>query len=166
MISKSANYCCATKTDPCGLLVLSQVALGRQKQLYESEYIEKLPKDHHSVMGCGKTIPSKWEPFPYQPLVAVESLPSGVSTAGKEEQPQQQERQTRSSARRRSLPAKASAQSAKTDEIANHCQVPMGPPKLNRTIKKSDLLYNEYIVYDPDQVLMRYLVQVRFEFIA
>ena len=32
------------------------------------------------------------------------------------------------------------------------------------TLQKSTLLYNEFIVYDPQQVKQRFLVQVKFNF--
>ena len=40
--------------------------------------------------------------------------------------------------------------------------MPIGP--IVELRKKSDLLYNEYIVYNEHQSRMRYLVQVGFEF--
>ncbi|TPX56602.1 hypothetical protein PhCBS80983_g04451 [Powellomyces hirtus] len=45
--------------------------------------------------------------------------------------------------------------------------VPIGPPveqPVPDKKRKTELLYNEYIVYDPRQVVLRYLVQVEFEF--
>ncbi|TPX65412.1 hypothetical protein SpCBS45565_g05224 [Spizellomyces sp. 'palustris'] len=50
-----------------------------------------------------------------------------------------------------------------TDDV----QVPMGPPtqqKLCGKSRKSDLFYNEYIVYNVEQVRIRYLVKVKFDF--
>ncbi|KAK1278526.1 Poly [ADP-ribose] polymerase 2-A [Acorus gramineus] len=41
--------------------------------------------------------------------------------------------------------------------------VPLGTPK-QQTGSKGALLYNEYIVYDVDQIRMRYIVQVNFNF--
>ncbi|RVW54624.1 Poly [ADP-ribose] polymerase 2-A [Vitis vinifera] len=45
----------------------------------------------------------------------------------------------------------------------NGIVVPLGKPKL-RSDPKGDLLYNEYIVYNVDQIRMRYVVQVTFNF--
>lgn len=41
--------------------------------------------------------------------------------------------------------------------------VPLGKPKEHSDVKAS-LLYNEYIVYNPDQIRMRYVVHVNFNF--
>ncbi|KAK7392301.1 hypothetical protein VNO78_20735 [Psophocarpus tetragonolobus] len=41
--------------------------------------------------------------------------------------------------------------------------VPMGKPK-KKSGKKGDLLYNEYIVYNVEQIRMRYIVHVNFNF--
>ncbi|KAF6173587.1 hypothetical protein GIB67_022946 [Kingdonia uniflora] len=41
--------------------------------------------------------------------------------------------------------------------------VPLGKPKEQPDLKTS-LLYNEYIVYNVDQIRMRYIVQVNFNF--
>ncbi|CAB3383108.1 Hypothetical predicted protein [Cloeon dipterum] len=57
MVSKSANYCCTSKTNPHGLLLLCDVALGNVTERTNADYIEKLPKTFHSVKGVGKTQP-------------------------------------------------------------------------------------------------------------
>ena len=74
MVSKSANYCCTGPTNPTGLLLLCDVALGNVSmeawlwrhivtlvsQMYErtqAEYVEKLPKGKHSTKGLGRTEP-------------------------------------------------------------------------------------------------------------
>jgi hypothetical protein len=41
--------------------------------------------------------------------------------------------------------------------------LPMGPP-IKASAKKSELLYNEYIVYNAAQARLRFLVKVRFDF--
>lgn len=43
-------------------------------------------------------------------------------------------------------------------------EVPCGPPARVNLPKKSDLLYNEYIVYDIAQVKARYLIQMKFKY--
>ncbi|XP_066147801.1 poly [ADP-ribose] polymerase [Euwallacea fornicatus] len=57
MVSKSANYCCTNMNNTTGLLLLCDVALGNMLEKHTAEYIEKLPKGHHSVKGRGKTHP-------------------------------------------------------------------------------------------------------------
>ncbi|XP_050138415.1 poly [ADP-ribose] polymerase 2-like isoform X1 [Malus sylvestris] len=42
--------------------------------------------------------------------------------------------------------------------------VPLGKPKENTSRRKGSLLYNEYIVYNVEQIRMRYVVQVNFNF--
>jgi hypothetical protein len=51
LASKSANYCCTSTSDPDGLLVLSEVALGNMMEKIESEYVERMPAGFHSVKG-------------------------------------------------------------------------------------------------------------------
>ena len=43
-------------------------------------------------------------------------------------------------------------------------KIPMGQLVSNPTVERSDLLYNEYIVYDVAQVRLRYLVQCCINF--
>ncbi|CAG9763321.1 unnamed protein product [Ceutorhynchus assimilis] len=57
MVSKSANYCCTNPSNPTGLLLLCEVALGNMWEKLQASYVEKLPKGHHSVKGVGKTHP-------------------------------------------------------------------------------------------------------------
>lgn len=57
MVSKSANYCCTHSQNPTGLLLLCEVALGNMYERYQADYIEKLPKGKHSVLGRGQTQP-------------------------------------------------------------------------------------------------------------
>lgn len=47
--------------------------------------------------------------------------------------------------------------------IEDDVVVPLGPP-VKTNIAKSELLYNEYIVYQPEQARMRYLLQVKFNY--
>jgi len=57
MVSKSANYCCTTRSNNTGLLLLCDVALGDMYERTQADYIEKLPKGKHSTKGVGKTSP-------------------------------------------------------------------------------------------------------------
>lgn len=42
--------------------------------------------------------------------------------------------------------------------------VPYGRCTKSETVKKSELLYNEFIVYDAAQVKLKYLLQIEFTF--
>ncbi|KAJ3105435.1 Poly [ADP-ribose] polymerase 2 [Physocladia obscura] len=60
MVSKSANYCCTSRQNPTGLLLLCEVALGDENQLINSDYhADQLLKKNkkHSTWGMGRTIP-------------------------------------------------------------------------------------------------------------
>uniref|UniRef100_A0A671XE97 Poly [ADP-ribose] polymerase n=1 Tax=Sparus aurata TaxID=8175 RepID=A0A671XE97_SPAAU len=57
MVSKSANYCHTSQSDPVGLLLLAEVALGNMHELKKASHITKLPKGKHSVKGVGRTAP-------------------------------------------------------------------------------------------------------------
>lgn len=57
MVSKSANYCCTHSSNPTGLLLLCEVALGNMYERYQADYIEKLPNGKHSTWGRGQTQP-------------------------------------------------------------------------------------------------------------
>merc|ERR1712029_871720 len=58
MSSKSANYCYASPKNPWGLLLLCEVALGKENQLMAADYkADKLPKGKNSVKGCGEIGP-------------------------------------------------------------------------------------------------------------
>ncbi|KAL2323662.1 hypothetical protein Fmac_028041 [Flemingia macrophylla] len=52
---------------------------------------------------------------------------------------------------------------SKARELEDGLVVPLGKPKKESSIK-GDLLYNEYIVYNVDQIRMRYVVHVNFNF--
>ncbi|KAI6661255.1 Poly polymerase 1 [Oopsacas minuta] len=57
MASKSANYCRTTPSNPTGLMLLCEVALGNMYELTGSKYIQKLPAGFHSTKGIGRTAP-------------------------------------------------------------------------------------------------------------
>ncbi|KAL4708395.1 hypothetical protein ACJJTC_019631 [Scirpophaga incertulas] len=57
MVSKSANYCCTDKSNPVGLLLLCEVALGNMKECTRAENVVKPPSGAHSVWGVGRTQP-------------------------------------------------------------------------------------------------------------
>lgn len=49
-------------------------------------------------------------------------------------------------------------------EYLKDVKVPLGRIVKNSTVKETELLYNEFIVYDTQQIKMRYLVMVKFHF--
>ena len=51
MVSKSANYCHAYSSNPTGLMILCEVALGNMYELKNAKSITKLPKGKHSCKG-------------------------------------------------------------------------------------------------------------------
>lgn len=51
MVSKSANYCCTSPSNPVGLLLLCDVALGDMYELKNSQFVTKLPPGKHSTKG-------------------------------------------------------------------------------------------------------------------
>uniref|UniRef100_A0A8C6KUZ6 Poly [ADP-ribose] polymerase n=1 Tax=Nothobranchius furzeri TaxID=105023 RepID=A0A8C6KUZ6_NOTFU len=57
MVSKSANYCHTSQSDPVGLILLAEVALGNMHELKKASHITKLPKGKQSVKGLGRTAP-------------------------------------------------------------------------------------------------------------
>ncbi|XP_039259067.2 poly [ADP-ribose] polymerase 1-like [Styela clava] len=57
MVSKSANYCNCSHSNPTGLLLLAEVALGNMYELKDAMNVMKLPKGKHSVKGVGSTSP-------------------------------------------------------------------------------------------------------------
>lgn len=60
MVSKSAEYCHATKENNYGILLLCEVALGRWFQIAHGKFISKEDLDgagFHSTKGCGETAP-------------------------------------------------------------------------------------------------------------
>ncbi|RNA39365.1 poly [ADP-ribose] polymerase, partial [Brachionus plicatilis] len=58
IVSKSANYCFTNSSNPTGLMLLCEVALGDMYERTHSEYVTTLPKGKHSTKGCGLTAPN------------------------------------------------------------------------------------------------------------
>lgn len=61
MVSKSANYCCTSKQNSTGLMLLSEVALGDMMECTSAKYVTKLPPNTHSCFGRGRTMPDPKE---------------------------------------------------------------------------------------------------------
>jgi len=57
MVTKSANYCHSSKSNPTGVLLLSRVALGKTYDCLNAEYMDKIKPGFDSTKGCGATIP-------------------------------------------------------------------------------------------------------------
>ena len=51
MVSKSANYCFTNRSNPTGLMMLCEVAIGNMHELKHSSFITKLPSGKHSTKG-------------------------------------------------------------------------------------------------------------------
>ncbi|XP_064601493.1 LOW QUALITY PROTEIN: poly [ADP-ribose] polymerase 1-like [Liolophura sinensis] len=84
MVSKSANYCRTSKSDPVGLMLLCEVALGNMHELTGASYITKLPKGKHSTKGVGMTAPDPSQSYVTEdgliiPMGKGVSLPSRSS---------------------------------------------------------------------------------------
>ncbi|KAJ3292161.1 Poly [ADP-ribose] polymerase 2 [Borealophlyctis nickersoniae] len=114
MVSKSANYCFANKSNPTGLMMLCDVALGDQNKLSNADYYagDTVQKQKlHSTMGVGGTMPDPKEDVVLDDGVVV-PCGTGVPTPG----------------------------------------------------TRTSLLYNEYIVYDLEQIKIRYLIKMNFKY--
>lgn len=115
MSSKSANYCFATRSKNVGMLLLSEVSLGKCNELLAADYTaDKLPPECQSVKGLGRVAPDAKDTY---------TMPDGVV-------------------------------------------VPFGKSTDTGVVNPRGytLNYNEYIVYNTNQVRMRYLVKVKFNF--
>lgn len=55
--TKSANYCCTSRSNNCGLMLLCEAALGKQKEYVNSCYMEAAQKGYHSTKGLGRMHP-------------------------------------------------------------------------------------------------------------
>lgn len=58
MVSKSANYCCTSKANSIGLMLLCEVALGDMCEKFGADYYaSNLPPGKSSTKGMGRTAP-------------------------------------------------------------------------------------------------------------
>ena len=140
MVSKSAQYCFATAANPTGLLLLCEVALGSPLELTGAKSIKKLPAGKDSTKGTGQT-----EPDPDGDQV----IPSCL------------EGSTDDGAQPVNSSGASSAAAAATPRLP--VRVPCGEG-IRSNVRRTSLLYNEFIVYDVAQVKIRYIVKVDFEF--
>lgn len=71
MSSKSVNYCFATRSKNVGILLLSEVSLGKSNELLAADYTaDKLPSDCQSVKGMGRIGPDPNDTY---------TMPDGVT---------------------------------------------------------------------------------------
>eukprot|EP00922_Rhytidocystis_sp_ex-Travisia-forbesii_P045182 GHVS01067353.1.p1 GENE.GHVS01067353.1~~GHVS01067353.1.p1 ORF type:complete len:1047 (+),score=168.20 GHVS01067353.1:315-3455(+) len=137
VVSKSANYCLATPSDPRGVLILCEVALGKQGMMLEAdEQADKIIKEKgfDSTWGVGKAHPN---PKDDKQLVSEEDgqqirVPTGKLTKNKENM-------------------EAAVRAVEEGGVEGGVE--------------GSLLYNEYIVYRTEQVRIRFVVTVNFEFV-
>ena len=102
------------------------------------------------MIGCGKYVPSKSVPF--ASVVAGTTTATSTTTTT-----------TTTTSAISSTSSRRSTRASQRKEEATEMECPLGPVTEIKT-KKSELLYNEFIVYKEEQSVMRYLVKVRFDF--
>lgn len=61
IVSKSANYTYCSPSNPEGLMLLCEAALGNKYRRTASEYVTKLKDPFHSTYGVGGTAPDPKE---------------------------------------------------------------------------------------------------------
>lgn len=107
VVSKASNYC--HPVDNKGLMILSEMGLGRSLELGQSKFVKTLDKGFYSTKGVGKMAPSAKE------------LHDGVTW-------------------------------------------PIGLVKKQQhpRVGSTSLYYPEYIIYNPAQYRMRYIIQMTF----
>jgi len=151
MVSKSANYCFASRDSPTAVLLLCDVALGKQHELISSQYEaaeRSKARGKQSTYGVGKTCP---DPSSHATLPPDITVPSSHAT----------------------LPPDITVPTGKAGP--NTITVPTGKAGPNTYLtdsidrikeegggKRSELLYNEFIVYDTSQIRAKYIVVVDF----
>lgn len=112
------------------VLILCEVALGEMQKLYEAKYVENLAAPFMSVKGCGRNGPDLRNKLVITP--AGFAVPTGLPIK---------------------YPDHVIPQSAQNQQN----------PWMLRQMQQMGgytLMHNEYIVYNTDQIRMRYLVQV------
>eukprot|EP01087_Luapelamoeba_hula_P005895 TRINITY_DN1594_c2_g1_i2.p1 TRINITY_DN1594_c2_g1~~TRINITY_DN1594_c2_g1_i2.p1 ORF type:complete len:1110 (+),score=268.26 TRINITY_DN1594_c2_g1_i2:108-3437(+) len=60
-VSKSGSYCFTSKSNPIGLMLLNEVALGMPKELLDDQYMERPLPGSHSTKAMGATAPDPSE---------------------------------------------------------------------------------------------------------
>ncbi|CAK7348322.1 unnamed protein product [Dovyalis caffra] len=153
MFSKSANYCYATSAAPAGVLLLcekatlecdrikKQLLVARSDQMYTDVVEQTILAQHVDISQPVVALGDMAELL--QAKYDADKLPSGkLSTKGV---------------------GGTAPDISDAKVLEDGVVVPLGKPKQQRGSKGS-LLYNEYIVYNVDQIRMRYVVQVNFKY--
>ena len=122
MVSKSAQYCFATASNPHGLLLLCEVALGEPYELTGAKQIKKLPAGKQCTLGLGQTEPDPDGDKTIPSCIDDDSAWAGGGAAGSD------------------APAPP-----------HPVRAPCGGPTAS-DVRRTSLLYNEFIVYDVAQV--------------
>jgi len=131
MVSKSTNYCGATRADPTAVLVLCDVACGAQYELIASQYeaaenSRAVKKD--STLGIGRTCPDEAGAVSLKKMGSAVKVPMGKATPN------------------------------------TYLETNLDRLKECGAGKRSELLYNEFIVYDTKQIRMEYVVVFDVDF--
>lgn len=176
MSSKSANYCFANQKNNQGLLLLSevsfsasvyfqhiskhqkifiahmsvrlnstQVALGDSNELLDANYnADQLLSGKHSTKGLGQTAPNPNNHVTLWVWIYISLITESSSVLKNCEH---------------SCPFLFLS-------YRDGATVPMGPSGMTGVGQKGgySLMYNEYIVYNPAQTRMKYLLRVQFNF--
>ena len=174
MVSKSASYCAGSRESPTAVLLLCDVALGKTYEKIASEYEaaeRSRAKGKHSTWGIG-THAARRTPhvarFAHCMLHAARCMLHRCMLHA-----------APCASRHRTSPVACCMVHAGrtmphpdgTKALADGVRVPMGPAAPNAYLvenldtlvaagagRKSELLYNEYIVYDVSQIRMKYVV--------
>jgi hypothetical protein len=161
--SKAAQYCHPTRAKPWGLLLLCEVALGKQHELHEATYMDRPPIPCHSTKGLGKIAPNEETISVIGGAEAAGG--SGSAGAGAAVGVDSME-----------IEGEAGGAGGDADDAAaggaggGEAKIVFGP-----LVNQAELLgeeaaqqfklqYNEHIVYDVGQVRIRYLVKCKFKF--
>lgn len=79
MVSKSANYCLASKINNVGLVLLCEVALGNMQEKWNADFsAANLPEGKNSTKGMGHTEPMGGEMLDGVWVPNGKASPSGV----------------------------------------------------------------------------------------
>jgi poly [ADP-ribose] polymerase len=139
LVTKSANYCHASRENPVGVMLLSRVALGKTYDCTQAEFMNANKPGFDSTKGCGATGP---DPAENVTMYAPPELMLMMKEM---------------------MPLTCCCGWAVGWRRADGTVVPLGKPVPTGTSNTS-LLYNEFIVYDVAQLLIKYLVVVEFKY--
>eukprot|EP00914_Ancora_sagittata_P011119 GHVO01021668.1.p1 GENE.GHVO01021668.1~~GHVO01021668.1.p1 ORF type:complete len:1007 (+),score=176.97 GHVO01021668.1:49-3069(+) len=154
MPSKSCQYCYADRKQPDGLLILCEVAMGTPHIRLESQTNAKkvcIKAGHGHTWGVGKEHPDPssraYFPSPQFRAMSNTAVEDEIPKIKKEEMDDEDE----------------ATWMVYGVPVSNDKNIEEAA-KLKTSGKSPDLLYNEFIVYDVNQIRMRYLARIRFRF--